>query len=885
MDELALLHDVLDDAAENRPAVVCVDGKTGTGKSTLLRHHVREARAAGFTILIDGHRPEVQHGLFRIVKQLGRRGPVLVAVDDVDRFDPVALRSLAFLRRRLTGLPVVLLLTRTRKTPESSLLDELVDGAVRITLTGLDHDGCAELTGTVFPDPAPELVADFHHLTAGNPYLLTELLRVLRDHDEIPFALKETPPELDTAVLTLAKEAGQDAIALLRAVAVLGTVRLPLAAAVADIDGQAAANAARTLEELGFRIPGELIDFSCPALRTALENSVTPLERIRAHTRAAEFLHHRQAPLREIAGQLLGTTAINQDWVQDVLLRAARQSMREDAPVRAIGFLHRLLGEPLSEQLRAEVLVELGEAHSKSDPAASLSCLAEAAAMTAVDASVRRRLATAMTDALAGRELHAQTASTLDSAIATVADTDPDLAQRFDLFALCLEFEESYHSPAVERRVGRLLEGPKTSERNKLFLNAALAYQAAMVGTRSDEALTRVQTVRMLAPQRQLTEGAATDLVDRWSLFYLVGALVAVDELELAGRYCAEALEHAEERNAAVVTGLVRGLKCHVSARLGALGDAESLGLAALRQLDALSAVEEGHLATTVAGLVGAWVDSGETGPAVGLLRERHLDGDLPEFSHYHAVLHQRGRLRTALGHHEEALLDHLECGRRMEQRGAHNPAVHPWRSYAALAYLNLGRKSEAFPLIEEELELAGKWGTATALGVALRAAGLVVGGYTGNSLLADSVSALRESPVPVELATSLTDWGVALRDAGRRVEARSTLRRAHALAKHCGAAGLMGRAARELRGAGGRPAAKSGPAGPADPAVLTTQEREVARRAAAGLTNRKIADELDLTQRTVELHLTQAYRKLGIPGRQHLADALTGADGPPNGG
>lgn len=804
---------------------------------------------------------------------------MLVAVDDVHRLDPDSLRSLAFLRRRLDGLPVVLTLTRTRETPEPGLIQELADGAERITLTGLDHDGCAGLVGTLFPDPSPELVADCHHLTGGNPYLLTELIRVLRDGDEVPHGLKEIPAAMDPAVLALTGRAGREATALLRAIAVLGPAKLPLAAATAGLDGLAAAKAARIVAETGFAVPGELIDFSSPALRAALENAVTPAERIRAHTRAAEFLHHRRAPLRETAEQLLGTTAVDRDWASDVLLRAARQSAREGAPAKAISFLRRLLGEPLSDTLRAEVLVELGEAQSGTDPEAALSCLTEAAAMTTISASLRRRLTAAMADGLAGRELQAQTTATLDRAIAAVADTDPDLAQRFDLFALCLELEESYRSPAVERRVGRLLEGPKTSARNKLFLNAALAYQAAMIGTRSDEALTRVQTVRMLAPQRQLTEGAATDLVDRWSLFYLVGALVTVDELELAARYCAEALEHAEAKDAPVATALVQGLKCHVSARLGALDEAETLGLAALRQLDALSLADEGHLATTVAGLVGAWVDSGETARALDLLRERNLDGDLPEFSHYHAVLHQRGRLRTALGHHEEALLDQLECGRRMEQREAHNPAVHPWRSYAALAYLNLGRKAEAFPLIEEELELAGKWGTPTALGIALRAAGLVVGGYTGNALLADSVSTLKESPVKVELATSLADWGVALRDAGRRVEARSTLRRAHELAKRCGAGPLTARTSLELRAAGGR----TPRSGPADPAVLTTQEREVARRAAAGLTNRKIAEELGVTQRTVELHLTQAYRKLGIPGRQHLADALTGADGPAN--
>jgi DNA-binding CsgD family transcriptional regulator len=265
----------------------------------------------------------------------------------------------------------------------------------------------------------------------------------------------------------------------------------------------------------------------------------------------------------------------------------------------------------------------------------------------------------------------------------------------------------------------------------------------------------------------------------------------------------------------------------------------------------------------------------GELTSASALLRSRDLDGELPDFSYCHAILHHRGRLRTALGEHRAALRDHLECGRLLERHGAHNAAVHPWRSHAALAYLRLGDKDEAFPLVEKELELAGKWGSPTTLGVALRAAGLVIGGETGGALLADSVSALRDSPAKLELACSLADWGVSLRDADRKVEARAALRRAHQLAKGCGAAPLSGRAAVALRVAGGRTDEST----PADPALLTAPELKIARLAASGLTNRRIGEELHVTSRAVEFHLTRIYRKLGIPGRLHLKELLTGPE------
>ena len=57
--------------------------------------------------------------------------------------------------------------------------------------------------------------------------------------------------------------------------------------------------------------------------------------------------------------------------------------------------------------------------------------------------------------------------------------------------------------------------------------------------------------------------------------------------------------------------------------------------------------------------------------------------------------------------------------------------------------------------------------------------------------------------------------------------------------------------------------------------APLTAREREVARLAAAGLTNGEIAAELDASVRTVHTHLQAAYRKLGVNRRDQLAPLL----------
>ncbi|MDR9371851.1 helix-turn-helix transcriptional regulator, partial [Conexibacter sp. JD483] len=58
-------------------------------------------------------------------------------------------------------------------------------------------------------------------------------------------------------------------------------------------------------------------------------------------------------------------------------------------------------------------------------------------------------------------------------------------------------------------------------------------------------------------------------------------------------------------------------------------------------------------------------------------------------------------------------------------------------------------------------------------------------------------------------------------------------------------------------------------------PAALTPSERRIARLAALGLTNAEIAAEAVVVPKTVQFHLTNVYRKLGVAGRDQLGPAL----------
>jgi len=140
-----------------------------------------------------------------------------------------------------------------------------------------------------------------------------------------------------------------------------------------------------------------------------------------------------------------------------------------------------------------------------------------------------------------------------------------------------------------------------------------------------------------------------------------------------------------------------------------------------------------------------------------------------------------------------------------------------------------------------------------------------------GQELLREAVAVAEGSPARLEHAKALIALGSAQRRAGRRADAREPLVRGLELATRCGAPPLAELARTELYAAGGRPRreALSGPES------LTPSERRVAELAAEGQANRDIAQALYVTPRTIEGHLTNVYRKLGISTRNELADAL----------
>ena len=188
------------------------------------------------------------------------------------------------------------------------------------------------------------------------------------------------------------------------------------------------------------------------------------------------------------------------------------------------------------------------------------------------------------------------------------------------------------------------------------------------------------------------------------------------------------------------------------------------------------------------------------------------------------------------------------------------------WRSRGS------GNASERVDLVEEELVIARRFAAPESIGEALRVRALLSPGDEMAERAREAADVLAGSELRLAHARALIDLGAALRRGGHRRDAREPLREGLDLANRCGSVIETDRAMDELRAAGARPRR---------PAVrgvdaLSPQERRVATMASEGLGNREIAEALFLTRRTVEMHLTGAYRKLGVSGRGELPGALS---------
>ncbi|WP_432146593.1 AAA family ATPase [Streptomyces sp. bgisy084] len=919
--ELARVENLLDDTARGVSGLLVVRGLAGTGRTTMLSRGCQSAHDRGFVVLsacatpcdrdftlgvvrqllepvcyapsgpdrdallggtvaeairvlgaegLDGRGDASSGGLqtlLRLMATVAVRRPVLVAVDDLQWADAPSLHWLNRLLRPGRGLPVAGLIStsESERSADTSVTDEIQSRAQQLRLGPLTEVSTGFLA-EAFLGAAPdeEFVQACHVATGGNPATLRTLLAALADDGVKPTAavapaLRDLDvPQLLPSLYSGMRRVSPYALSLARAVAVLGDqARLDWAAAIAGVESAVAAEVVSSLTRTGVLSgTSDALTFTCALARTALLGDFAEVDRAVAHSRAACLLYQGAAPAESVASHLLQSPALDAPWVCDVLHAAARTAMIGGRQRIAVLYLRRLLRGSLDNRRRATALISLGRTELGVEVPSAVEHLVSG--LEKLD-DPRMWVETARTAAQAlGLTAGYDTGiALLKEARAKIGYEYPSQAVDCESDLVALEVAQISSAGDGCARLANLESVDRAGDPAQ-GVTALRSYQASQLG---ESAETTVHLAELALTGGVLGEGALPPVL-------ALLALIRADALGSALRHCDDGLRDAQVGAFPPMLAVMRSLRAQVALRLGRVTEAWADAQAALECFDGLGlGLVPGAVSWAVAPLVEALAERGEFSNALALLKARGLAGPLPESLSSTYVLYSRGRVYAGLGDVRRGREDLLLCGRRWQALGACSPSAGPWRSEAALAVAALGDGPEACRLAEEELELARRWGTPGVVGRAMRAVGTLTGGRMGMELLTASVDVLEGSPARLDLARALGDLGAALRHSGRNSHARERLHSALDLARCCGADALSDRLRDELRAAGGRSRCAQG----ALAAGLTPAETRVAMLAARGHTNRDIAKALHITQRAVEFHLTNVYRKMRIGGRSEL--------------
>jgi DNA-binding CsgD family transcriptional regulator len=808
----------------------------------------------------------IVRGLYWLTAGLADFSPLLIGVDDVQCCDAPSWRFLAYLARRLEDLPVALIAVAQASEAEAPRLSlpELEPACEILTPAPLSRPATGELLRRTLADPPEQGFCDAcYSVTGGNPFLLTELIPLLRtDHIALTAAEAERvkrllPVGVARAVIARLQRLPEHASAAAQAIAVLGAgAQLRWLMAIAGLTERAASEAVDALGAASLlRHHGGRIEFAHPLTQSAVYDSIPPARRSLMHAEAARLLQREGAPLDRVASHLILAPPAGDRGTTETLIRAASVAESRGAPEVAARYLERALAEPGPHDLRGWIMIGLARAQIRLGNPLGLENLSRARDASRAPGE-RASLALEIGRAMVLVDRSAEALELFRAARTELGGADAELDALLEAEHAGVGLLDITTAQAAIRELSHAADvrGETLGER---LLLAYRAYLAAARGASSSLGADLAR--RALAADDLLSEQTMT------AFCFAVTTLADIDLYEEALAALEKALGRARDRGSTLMFVLVSWLRARVQYRRGRLDEAEADARGAL-------AVESWFTAP-VAFLGDVLIERGEHDLAEAEFARRGLTAEelFPNLLLANQLLHTRGRLRCAQGRWRQGLADFLAVGERLAAWEIANPASFPWRSSAALAYAALGNAKAASRLSDEELSLARAFGASRALGIALRVAGLVEKPAARTDLLAEAVLVLEHSGSDLEHGRALVDYGAALRRGGRRGEARQVLRRGLDLTSRCGASALVLRARDELIAAGARPRREriSG----AD--ALTASERRVAAMAAEGMTNREIAQALFITIRTVKAHLGHIFTKLDVSSRGELGAAL----------
>jgi DNA-binding CsgD family transcriptional regulator len=891
-EELRTLQAYLDKPAESVTALVLA-GEAGIGKSTLWLAGVESARERGLRVLssrpgevdvgvahaalgdlLEAALPDVLPELAgprrraletalllgdgpdepvdgrtlavavrNVLQLLAERGPILLAIDDVQWLDASSANALAFALRRLPDQGIRLLLThRTTSGNLSTELERALDdrNVERLRVGPLSpgalHAILRDRLDRVFARPT---LLRLHEASGGNAFFALELARALPtdvDHTQ-PLPVPATLEALVRARLDVLPDATRATLLLACAHGRIQPTQL-------DGDALDPAFAGGVIE-----VAEGVIRFTHPLLASVLYQGAPPEARRSAHARLATLADDQVARARHHALASSGPDAA----IAAELEEAGALAIARGAPIVA------------AELYEHAVRVT---APSATDDVQRRAILAAHAHMAAGEGARPREIAS---------ELVATTSAGPERAEVLMLLAELEPADR-SLTLLLDALREATGDPSLQAAIhqqlaenGRVIEGISWSEqhaRAALQLGEALRDDGIRVGALSKLALLRFNVGDAEAPELAGQAVALAVALDDPELLNeahrsLAHVLVWSAELERA-RALLENLDRMWSDRDERWSAHARWYLSVVELQAGRWSLAEAHAEHARVVMTQYAA----ELPPSLLPLALIAVHRGELERARELAESAtalavEMGARLP------ALKSIRGLVALWSGDPAEALPWFEEADELATEIGMLEPVMLLWRADHVEALLALGQATEAGRLLDDweadAMRLGRGWVLAhvgRCRGLAAAAAGDV---ETAIVLLAEAVGAHERVGDPFGRARALLALGVVRRRARQKRPAREAIEAALEGFETLGAAGWAETARAELGQIGGRTRAEG----------LTAAEQRVAALVAEGRTNREVAAALFLAERTVASHLSRVYAKLGVRSRTELARKL----------
>jgi DNA-binding CsgD family transcriptional regulator len=910
--QLLLITELLDRARAGAGGVAIIEGAAGLGKTRLLAAAQATGRALSFRtglgVAEPGHESVdltvVMEALFggpeplldrsdlglrersggelfwllqdvhTVLERAALRQPLLICLDDVQWASAGCGLALRMLTQWLASLPVAWLIAvrpdQGSRQIRRALAEMSAAGAATIRLTPLSASAVAEVAADTLGVPAGGDLLRTLGGVHGNPLLIVDLLAGLREENLVSVAggrarlvkqrvphrlqdsvrrhLSRTTPGAERVVTVAASLARQFTLSHVAALA-----RVPVADLVDPV---------REVMDAGiFVADGGRLMFQHDLVREAVRSAIPDAVRRALDRAAADALLAAGALPAEVAAQLAASA--------------------EPGDVTAV-----------------RVLAQAADSLGATDPSASADIARVALSLVPSRHPLRGRLVARQTTSLfaAGRSAEARAVAGNALRLSLPADQEADV--RLSLAAM---FTISADERADSARAGLSLSGISAAMRARL---SASLFHNLLAAARLDEALAIESEIRT-------SVFASPDLAARY--FYQIGRsameyqsgryelslrlLDGVDPDELASfddpwerlahsyrSWLLAALDRVEDAVAVAEDGLAAAKRDQQPWAVHVFEAWKGRHLLHVGRLDEANTVLAGRFHVADADLIGGAL---EAAAVVALGRVKLHIGD--ESGADEVAQIARAMLTTTVPVVRKLAAWYLA----LRAMAAGDPGqAHRW-----LCALGETARLSLFPLFPTEAAddpllarmavAAGDDELAKAVtGLAARrlelnpgvpsigAAAAHTRGLLNQSRqdLEEAAAILATCPRPLALAAALEDLGCARLADGDRTGAVDAFDRVLRISIDAGAGRDAARARQRLRDLGIRRRVQSLDRPKLGWDSLTDAELRVARLAAAGYTNRRIADRLFLSSHTVSTHLRHAFGKLDIRSRVDLS-------------